>query len=47
MLEHFDDVYLKKILQKRPEATDEEDIFDFYETILLHQVRHYTSQWAV
>ena len=38
MLEHFDDKYLKRFLQKEPEMADEEDIFDLYETILLHQV---------
>ena len=33
--------YLKQWLQRAPEIGDEEDIFDIYQTILLHQVKQY------
>ena len=38
-LENLNDEYLKGFFQKEPEKTDEADIMDLYETILLHQVR--------
>ena len=38
LLETLNQSYLKHWLQKNPDKSDPEDIFNLYQTILLHQV---------
>ena len=43
LLEKLNQTYLKHWLQKDPDQGDQEDIFNLYQTILLHQVRQDAS----
>ena len=46
IFEHYDDKYLKHWFQRDPERKDEE-LLEFYEKILLEQVRHRAVWYGV